>query len=152
MRTKEPKAGRKHTNTLYAEFYRPLVERLRLMGVQSPGKGALQGRWRSFRAEYPDVVYATGLDGTPCVFLYLKGADHQQRYRALLLHREAIDTKLKGAIWRKGRNTSWIRLKSDARTSLNDPKEKLEDARQWMADNLIRLRHVLHPYLRLPWR
>ncbi len=144
----------KPTVTLYAEFYCPLVERLRRAGFQSPGRGALQGRWRSFRAEYPGMVYAVGMVGTPRVYLYLNGPDFKQRYAALQLHRVAIDVKLQESVWGQHQKdkTAWIMLKSDTPAALGDPEDQLEDARQWMADNLIRLRFVLLPYLGLPWQ
>lgn len=142
----------KPTVTLYAEFYRPLVERLRRAGFQSPGRGALQGRWRSFRAEYPGLVYAVGLNGNPRVFLYLNGPDHKQRYAALQQHRVAINARLPDTDWGQSHKASWIMLESATAAALGDPEDQLEDARQWMADNLIRLRFVLLSYLGLPWQ
>ncbi len=134
----------KNSNTLYAEFYRPLVARLRRSGVQPVGKGGWRGRWRSFQTEHPDVVYATRLDGEKAkVFLSLKGADRQQRYRALLRRREEIDGKVNGAIW----GNFYVMLESDATVGLASPEEKLETARAWMADNLILLRDTLQPHL-----
>ena len=38
-------------------------------------------------------------------------------------------------------------LESDETVGLTAPEEKLESARQWMADNLILLRDTLQPYL-----
>ncbi len=145
------RSANKHSNTLFAEFYRPLVARLRQRGVQPMGRGGWQGRWRSFQSEHPDVVYATGLDGEKAkVFLSLKGADHQQRYCALLRHRDEIDGKVNGAVWGQEGGESWdscVMLESDETVSLTSPEEILETARQWMADNLILLRDTLQPHL-----
>ena len=145
------RSANKDSNTLYAEFYRPLVARLRQRGVQPVGKGGWRGRWRSFQTGHPDVIYATGLDGEKAkVFLSLNGTDHQQRYCALLRYREEIDGKVKGAIWGKEGGESWdscVLLESDEKVSLTAPEEQLETARQWMANNLILLRDTLQPRL-----
>ena len=138
----------KHSNTLYAEFYRPLVARLRQRGMQPVGKGGWQGRWRSFQTGHPNIVYATGLEDEKAnVFLYLKGTGCRQRYCVLLRYREKIDGKVNGAIWDEDSGGSWVMLESDETVGLTAPEEKLEAARQWMADNLILLRDTLQPYL-----
>ena len=141
----------KNSNTLYAEFYRPLVARLRRSGVQPVGKGGWRGRWRSFQTKHQDVIYATVLDGEKArVFLSLNGTGRQQRYRVLLRHREEIDEKVNGVLWGKEGGEDWdfcVMLESDETVGLTSPEEKLEAARQWMADNLILLRDTLQPYL-----
>ena len=138
----------KNSNTLYAEFYRPLVARLRRRGMQPVGKGGWRGSWRSFQTGYPNAVYATGLEDKKAnVFLYLKGTGRRQRYCVLLRHREEIDGKVNGAIWDEDGGGSWVMLESDETVGLTAPEEKLEAARQWMADNLILLRDTLQPYL-----
>ena len=147
----------KNSNTLYAEFYRPLVARLRQSGVQPVGKGGWRGQWRSFQTKHPDVVYATQvLDGKKArVFLTLNGPGRQQRYRVLLRHREEIDGKVNGAIWGKEGGGFWdscVALESDEALSLTSPEEKLATVRQWMADNLILLRDTLQPHLDLLMR
>ena len=69
-----PDSGPKTATTLYAEFYRPLVARLRQRGVQPVGKGGWRGQWRSFQTGYPDAVYATGFgEGKARVFLSSEG-------------------------------------------------------------------------------
>lgn len=74
-----------HRSTLYAELYRPLVERMRRMGMKSVGKGGWQGRWRSFHTGHPGSLYAVERrKGKPNVYLFLNREDDQERYRALL--------------------------------------------------------------------
>ena len=146
------RSANKNSNTLFADFYRPLVARLRRSGVQPVGKGGWRGRWRSFQTEHPDVVYATQvLDGEKArVFLSLNGPGRQQRYRVLLQRREEIDGKVNGAIWGKEGGGFWdscVMLESDETVGLASPEEKLEATRQWMADNLILLRDTLQPHL-----
>jgi hypothetical protein len=142
----------KNSNTLYAEFYRPLVARLRQRGMQPVGRGGWRGRWRSFQTGHPGAAYGTGLvDGKARVYLSLNGTGHQQRYRALLRHREEISGKVDGTIlWEEGSEGAWeslVMLERDDPVSLTAPEEELESARQWMADNLLPLRDALQPYL-----
>ena len=146
-RAAESRPTRKTAVTLYAEFYRPLVARLRRRGVQPVGKGGWRGRWRSFQTGYPGAVYATGLwEGRAEVFLSLRGTDRQDRYRALLRHREEIDGKVEGtALWQEEHFR--VALARDEEVSLMAPEEELEAARQWMADNLLYLREALRSHL-----
>ena len=143
---------KKNSNTLYAEFYRPLVARLRQRGVQPVGRGGWRGRWRSFQTGHRGAAYGTGLDnGKPTVFLSLNGTGHHARYRALLRHREAIAGKVAGTIlWQEGSEGAWeslVTLERDEPVSLTAPEEELETARQWMADNLLPLRDAVQPHL-----
>ena len=139
--------GPTNTNTLYARFYRPLVARLRRSGVEPVGKGGWRGQWRSFRSGHPGAIYGTGIgEGRATVFLRLYGTDRQQRYRALLQHREAAGEKVDGSIlWQEGKCE--VTLARDEAISLTAPEEELETARQWMAHNLLALRDALQPHL-----
>ena len=72
----------KNVNTLYAEFYRPLVARLRQRGVQPVGTGGWRGRWRSFQDRIRESIYATGFtdvsDGKGMVCLAFSGTRRQE--------------------------------------------------------------------------
>ena len=96
----------KNSNTLYAEFYRPLVARLRQGGLEP---GGWRGKWRQFHTGHAGASYGLGLvDGKAQVFLSFKGPDRQERYRALLRHREEIDGRVEGAIsWQEEGPGSW---------------------------------------------
>jgi hypothetical protein len=148
-----PQPGTRTTNTLYAEFYRPLVARLHRRGMPPVGKGGWRGRWRSFETGHRSAVYATGFDGEgkPRVFLALFGGRHQPRYRVLLQHREEIAGKLEGTVvWdevREGASQLSVKLERDEACSLTGPEEDLERAREWMAASLLALRGALQPYL-----
>ena len=140
------------TNTLYAEFYRPLVARLHQEGIQPVGKGGWRGRWRSFQTGYPGAVYGTGLDdGKAKVFLHFRGAGNQQRFQALLQHREEIDGKVKGTVlWLDESHRDWettVLLEKDTAFSLTGPDEDLEATRLWMGDILLALRGAVQPHL-----
>ena len=138
---------RKTAATLYAEFYRPLVARLRQRGVQPVGKGGWRGRWRSFQTGYPDAVYATGFgEGKARIFLSLRGTDRKDQYRVLFRHREEIDGNVEGTVlWQEEHFR--VMLAREGTTSLTAPEEELDAARQWMADNLLALREALRPHL-----
>ena len=146
----QPPPG-KNINTLYAEVYRPLVALLRRKGVQ-PEKRGWRGRWRSFQTGYPSVVYGTDLHGGKAkVFMSFRGADNEQRFRALLQHREDIDGKVKRAIsWLDESHGHWgttVLMEGDTTFSLTGPEEDLEATRVWMADTLLALRSAVRPHL-----
>ena len=148
-----PQPATRSTNTLYAEFYRPLVARLHRSGMATVGKGGWRGRWRSFQTGYPGAVYGTRFDdgGKPQVFLTLLGGRHLPRYRALLQHREEITGRVEGTlVWdeeREGASESTVKLERDEACSLTGPEEDLERAREWMAASLLALRGALQPCL-----
>ena len=142
----------KNINTLYGEFYRPLVARLQEKGVQPVGKGGWRGRWRSFHTGYPGAVYGTGLDDRKAqVFLSFDGTGKEQRFRALLPHRKEIDGKVKGSVlWLDESHGKWgttVLLERDETVDLTGPEEDLEATRQWMADNLLALTGAVQPHL-----
>ena len=140
----------KNSNTLYAEFYRPLVARLRQGGLEP---GGWRGKWRQFHTGNPGAFYGLGLvDGQAQVFLSFKDPDRQERYRALLRHRQEIDGKVEGAIsWQEEGPGSWgeslVLLERAEAVSLTSPEAELDAARRWMADNLLSLRAALQPHL-----
>ena len=148
--TAETPLPAKNSNTLYAEFYRPLVARLRQSGLQP---GGWRGKWRQFHTGHQDAFYGLGLvDGRVQVFLSFKGPDRQERYRALLQHREEINGKVEGTIsWQEEGPGSWgeslVLLERDEAVSLTAPEAELEAARRWMADKLLSLRDALQPHL-----
>ena len=136
-------------NTLYAKFYQPLVARLLDEGMRP---GAWRGSWRSFHTGHQGAVYGTGLDGGKAkVFLQFSGAGNEQRFRALLQHREKIDGKVKGTVaWLDESQGTWetaVLLVGDAVFSLTGPEEDLEATRVWMTDTLLALRDAVQPHL-----
>jgi len=138
---------RKTASTLYAEFYRPLVARLRQKGVQPVGTGGWRGRWRSFQTGHPGAVYATKFGASRVeVFVSLIGTGRQEWFRALREYRKEVDSDVEGTVlWQQEKFC--ITLAKDVAISLTAPEAELETARQWMADNLVRLRDTLRPYL-----
>ena len=147
-----PPGQDENINTLYAQFYQPLVARLRENGMQPVGKGGWRGRWRSFQTGYQGAVYATELDGGKAkVFLHFSGSGNRQRFRALLQHREEIERTVKGTVlWLEETQGDWdttVLQEKDAAFSLTGPKEDLEPTRLWMADTLLALRSAVQPHL-----
>ncbi len=136
-----------NTNTYYADFYRPVVSQLRRSGLLPVGRGGWRGRWRSFETGYPQVVYAAGLSEDKArVFLDVYGADNQHIFQALIQHRAEIDAELDGdAEWMQRDDQSWVGLQTPA--VLSDPLIDLEAVGGWIADNLLRVRSVVQPYL-----
>lgn len=147
-----PSPSRSNRNTLYAEFYRPLVARLRREGVQPVGRGGWRGQWRSFQTGDPRAIYATGFgEGKARVFLSLRGTGRQDWFRALRRHRKKIDEKVEGTVLWQEENFR-VTLARDEAIGLTAPEAELETARQWMADNLLQLQGALRPYLDLLMR
>lgn len=135
----------------YAEFYRPLVARLRQRGVQP--SGVWKGRWRSFHTGHQGAIYGIGLDdGKEQVYLSLRGPGSVQRFRALLSHREEIDEKLKETVsWRDeshGSLRTTVLLERDDALSFAGPEQDLEATRVWMADSLLALKDAMQPHLK----
>ena len=151
----QPRSSRpdkKNSNTLFGEFYRPLVARLRQKGMQPLGRGGWRGRWRSFQSGHAGAIYGTGLvSGKARVFLSLNGTGHQRRYRALFEHQQEVAGEVDGNIlWQEGSEGDWeslVMLERDVAVSLTESEEEQETARQWMAHNLIPLRDALQPHL-----
>ena len=153
-RPRRSPGARKTTTTLYGEFYRPLVARLRRNGVQPVGKGGWRGQWRSFQTGHPEAIYGTGVDERKAkVFLRFKGSDHRRRFQALFERREQIDGKVEGTLsWVDESQGAWkstVVLEREAAFSLTGPEEDLETTRQWVVDNLLALRDAVQPYLDL---
>ena len=128
------------------------MARLHQEGVQPVGKGGWRGGWRSFQTGYPGAVYGTRLDeGKARVFLSFEGAGNEQRFRALLPHREEIDAKVQGTVlWLDESHGDWgttVLLKRDGAFSLTGPEEDLKATRLWMADTLLALRGAIQPHL-----
>ena len=139
--------ARETMSSHYAEFYRPLVAQLRRSGLQPVGRGGWRGRWRSFQTPYSEAIYVAGLEKEKAqVFLYLYGPDQQRVYHGLNQYRDEINSKLDGnAVWDQEEDVSWITLETEAMAT--GPEEDLENARQWMADNLLRLQAAVQPCL-----
>ena len=135
------------TNTYYADFYRPVVAQLRRAGLPPVSRGGWRGRWRSFETGYSQVVYAAGLsEDRAWAFLSVNGAENQGIYHALTQHRGQIDVELGGDTeWEQGVNQSWVGLQTQA--VLSAPMINLEVVGECIAENLLRLRTVVQPYL-----
>ncbi|MYB77155.1 MAG: DUF4268 domain-containing protein [Chloroflexi bacterium] len=142
-----PTSTRMNTNTFYADFYRPVVAQLRRSDMFPVGRGGFRGRWRSFQTGYPEIFYVAGLsEGKALAHLSVYGADNQHIYHALTQHRADIDARLNnGAEWEEGKDYSRIGLRTEA--VIGDPKPDLETVGDWIAENLVRLRDVVQPYL-----
>lgn len=132
-----------NTNTWYANFYRPLLEQLRREGLTSVGRGGFRGQWRSFESGYFQTVYAVGWsDDTAQAFLQAYGEDKERVYEGLTQHKAEIDTELNNeAIW----EAHWVRLETKPMPIVTDAD--YERVRQWLADNLLRLRKAIQPHL-----
>lgn len=143
------RSDKKSSPTLYAEFYRPLVEDLRKGDIHKVGKGGWTGRWRSFHTGLPGVVYATRAENRKVqVFLSLG----RERFDKLKKHQAEINremAKLPGTVsWTEEDNWTRIILESNEPFfSLDGPETKWNITRRWMAKNLPSFKDVLQEYV-----
>ena len=136
-----------NTNTAYAQVYRPVVAQLRRAGLPPVGRGGWRGKWRAFQTGHAPHFYSLGLEdvGEAWAYFEARGEDAQAVYDGLREHRAEIDEELKESAVEWHDRQRWITLKTKA--SLDDPEEKHEETREWMASNLLKLRHVIQPRL-----
>ena len=142
------RSDKKSSNTLYAEFYRPLVASLRRSDVHKVGKGGWQGKWRLFHAGLPGVGYATGAkDSGVQVFLSLG----RERFNQLQKHQKEINrelSKLSGRFsWTEEDNWHRIILESIHQFRLTAPEAEWEVARQWIVKNMPLFKDILQPHI-----
>lgn len=137
----------KSSNTLYAEFYRPLVARLHQGGIQKVGRGGWRGRWRSFQTGLPGAIYVTRAEDKK-IQVFLSLDSRLERFRKLRENQEKINRELPGTVlWTGERNWFRIILERKDPFSLNASEAEWEVTRQWMAENLHSLRKVIQPHI-----
>ncbi len=84
--------------------------------------------------------------GKAWAFLDVYGVDNQHIYQALAKHRVEIDAELNGCTeWEQEEKQSWMGLQTEMVTG--GPMLNLEAVGEWIAENLLRLRAVVQPYL-----
>ncbi len=145
----DPLPRRPTLGTLYARFYRPLVARLSgENGVHPVRRGGGRGRYRSFQSGRSGATYWTGFDdGRPRVGLYLHGSGHQDRYAALVSHKEEIAEKVDGAVSRRDRQHGIVLVRPEVLPVAEASEEEMDAGRRWMEDNLLSLRSAVQPHL-----
>ncbi len=140
------RSGKRAANTLYAEFYRPLVARLRQSDIHKVGRGGWNGRWRSFQTGLPGAVYATRVEDRKVQVFLSSGS--QERFSKLQEHQEEINSELPGTVlWTEEDNWFRIILESNDPFSLTATETEWEVTRQWMAQNLSLFRDALQPHI-----
>ena len=149
-----------HTGTAYADFYRPLAERLRREGNINPvSKGGWRGRYRSFRTGYEEqgIVYYLSLDSTTAgqsgawVGFQTQGNISREVYGGLNALRTQIQSQLAGTEVEWGgfdgdEGIGWFAVSQEARSLaelVNDPGP----TRDWMFENLVKLKQAVQPHL-----
>ena len=140
-------APRENTNSRYAEFYRPVVAKLRRSGLQPMGKGGWRGQYRSFQTGYAGAIYVARLEQSKAeVYLYLYGPDQDTIYHDLNEYQDVINSYLNGStLWGQEGDVSWITLEAEAMAAGSE--EDLDNVRQWMSDSLLQLQAAVQPYL-----
>ena len=137
--------------TLYGEFYRPLVARLRRRGVQPISRGGGRGRYRSFETGHSGATYWTGFDDyRPRVGLYLHGPGHQERYDEIASKRAVIQEHVgERSVSLRPEEHGIVVVRSELLRVAASSEEEMEVGRQWMAESLLSLRSAVEPFQEL---
>lgn len=147
------------TTRRYYDFFQPLVDKL--LGRDFADKAESHfGRYGKFfrsrfspSSGYPRIGYAVSLEGRNDAWstLHIRTEDIEQSnqiFDALEKHRKQIEKCIE-AEWhwqRRDRNTfSSISIRTDC--SIDDSPEKQEQTRNWMLDQLPKLKEVFDPHL-----
>ena len=136
----------------YRDFFQPLVDELQRTGFTDRTR-AYARYYQNFPSGFTGIEYGACFYYRPdvaCVYVSITTGDEgDKRVFEALRRREAdiqagIDGKLE---WRRNdaNRFSTIDLRTDG--SIDDPREKLEETRAWMIDQLPKLKEVLDPYL-----
>ncbi len=134
--------------TLYGEFYRPLVDRLRRHRLQPVSRGGGRGRYRSFETGHSGATYWTGFDDyRPRVGLYLHGPGHQQRYDEIASKRAVIQEHAGRSVSLRPEQAGIVVVRSELLRVAASSEEQMEAGRRWMADALLSLRSAVQPRL-----
>ena len=150
----KPHSKRETLSTLCAEFYRPVIERLKQEDLLITGKHRFAGRFRSFQSGVNGIVYGTHVqDNIANVFLCFGWTEQAlDKFKQLRQYQEEIDVKIGEPLdWMKEGEYSWegfshIVLKYNRPFTLIDSDEDLEPIRQWVTEKLLLFREVFQIY------
>lgn len=127
---------------LYRRFHQNLREDLAKRGVTENYTG-IPGFY----------LYRDLKPGEAWVLLWIghrKAADISRIFDALKSEQEEIERELPEGKWlweRRGNNQryAWIWLTKPEPASINDPPEKLDETRAWLADTVVKFKEVFNP-------
>lgn len=131
------------------EFYQPLVDELRERGYSMPAQA--RSWWNPVQSGVDKIAYYPYLVAKgPSVYVEIWTGDRErdeQIYEALHEEKATIEEALSlPLVWDRAK-TLKVTMEGGKPVSVNDPPEKLEEARTWLLDNLLKFMAVLNPRL-----
>lgn len=132
------------------DFYQPLVDELRERGYSMHAQA--RPWWNKVASSVDKIAYYPHLvaKGTS-VFVQIWTDDRErdeQIYEKLLDEKASIEGALPFPLtWAKTPKTLKITMEGGKPVSVDDPPEKLQEARDWLFDNLLKFMAVLNPRL-----
>lgn len=147
----ESPTGSINRHTYYSAFYTPLNERLmdRGIGAISPRNGGWVSRYRTYPSDLDGMFYMLIHDANDDLATvgFRVTAHKRSIFDALYEDKEQIERELTGISldWYEDWDIPGICATTEAH--FGDPDHLQERTRQWMFDNLLRLREVIEPRL-----
>ena len=133
------------------EFYQPLVDELRERGYSMPAQA--RSWWNPVQTGVGKITYYPYLVAKgPSVYVEIWTGDRErdeQIYEALHEEKTSIEEVLPLPLtWAKtSAKTLKVTMEGGKPVSVNDPPEKLQEARDWLLDNLPKFIDALNPRL-----
>lgn len=131
------------------EFYQPLVDELRERGYSMHAQA--RPWWNPVQSGVSKIAYYPHLVAKGAsVYVEIWTGDRErdeQIYEALHEEKATIEEALSlPLVWDRAK-TLKVTMEGGKPVSVNDPPEKLEEARTWLLDNLLKFMAVLNPRL-----
>ena len=133
------------------EFYQPLVDKLRERGYSMPAQA--RSWWNPVQTGVGEITYYPYLVAKgPSVYVEIWTGDRErdaQIYEKLLEEKASIEGALPLPLtWAKtSAKTLKVTMEGGKPVSVNDPLEKLQEARDWLLENLPKFIGALNPRL-----
>ena len=140
----------------FSDFFRPLTDGLRGEGVRAIGgrQGGWVGSNRTFRTGYEDqgIVYVlnlgyVGMAWAGLVVFRRESANREAILTALREIQVQISDDITLSNAQPWHDEGYFLIGVSTEASFEDPAEKLEATRDWMFENLIKLKSIIQPRL-----
>ena len=140
----------------FSDFFRPLTDGLRGEGIRAIGgrQGGWVGSNRTFRTGYEDqgIVYVLNLGYVGMAWAGLVVFRRESASReAILTSLREIQVQISDEITlsdtQPWQDDGYFLIGVSTEASFEDPAEKLEATREWMFENLLRLKGIIQPRL-----
>ena len=136
----------------YLDFFRPLVAELWDMRIADRNV-ARPINDQAFPSSFPGITYHAGFWSGPAASVYLWIATEDMQYNkrifdALREYHEEIENELDVDVaWDRRDHQRMSAVIVSRRGSIDDPPETLHEIKDWMSENIVRLKDVIQPRL-----